>query len=83
MAFSPPPTANEVDRLYRQLMEIHTTGATLLVECARWRRSDSTPSPSRARASRQGLDEVPSTPKMTTPLPTNFSPKLRYSRTVK
>jgi hypothetical protein len=26
MSFSPPPTANEVDRLYNQLAEIHAIG---------------------------------------------------------
>jgi hypothetical protein len=27
-AYSPPPTTNEVDKLYRQLTEIHATDAT-------------------------------------------------------
>jgi hypothetical protein len=35
MSFSPPPTADEVDRLYRELAEIYAIGAAQLVECAR------------------------------------------------
>jgi hypothetical protein len=35
MGFPPPPSANEVDRLYYQLVEIHTINATQLVEFAR------------------------------------------------
>jgi hypothetical protein len=31
----PPPSADGVDGLYRQLAEIHTITATQLVECAR------------------------------------------------
>jgi hypothetical protein len=39
----------EVDRLYRQLTEINTIGATQLAECTRWRRSDANPSRIRFR----------------------------------
>jgi hypothetical protein len=31
--FSPPPTIDEMDRLYHQMVEIHAIGATQLVEC--------------------------------------------------
>jgi hypothetical protein len=40
----PPFTTDGVNKMYRQLVEIHAIAATKLVECARWRRSDSTPS---------------------------------------
>jgi hypothetical protein len=33
VAFSPPPTANEVDMLYRQLTEIHAINGVQLVKC--------------------------------------------------
>jgi hypothetical protein len=49
MSFPPPPTGDEVDRLYHQLAEIHAIGAAQLAECARWRCSASTSSPVRAR----------------------------------
>jgi hypothetical protein len=45
---SPPPTTDEVDRLYHQLIEIDAIGGAQLTECARWRRFDPTPSPIRA-----------------------------------
>jgi hypothetical protein len=53
MAFLPVPTTNEVDRLYRQLTEIHTIDATQLAECARarWCHSYSTPSLVQVRTS--------------------------------
>jgi hypothetical protein len=72
--FSPLPTVDEMDRLYRQLAEIHTIGAAQLAECAHWSRYDSTPSPIRVRTSRQGHDETPSATWMAPPPPTNFSP---------
>jgi hypothetical protein len=49
MSFPPPPTTDEVDRLYRQLREIHAIGAAQLATCSRWRRSASNSSPVRAR----------------------------------
>jgi hypothetical protein len=44
MAFSTPPTIDEVDMFYRQLIEIHAIGAMQLAECVHWRHSYSTPS---------------------------------------
>jgi hypothetical protein len=44
MVSSPSLTADEVERLYRQLTKIHAINAAQLAECACWRRSDSTPS---------------------------------------
>jgi hypothetical protein len=49
---SPPPTADRVDKLYHQLVEIHAIVAAQLVECACWRRSDSTPAPIRDETGR-------------------------------
>jgi hypothetical protein len=34
LSILPPPTTNEVDKLYHQLAEIHAIFATQLVECA-------------------------------------------------
>jgi hypothetical protein len=47
VTFSPPPTFNEVDRLYHQQAEIHAIGdgVAQLAECARWCHSTSTSSP--------------------------------------
>jgi hypothetical protein len=63
MAFPPPPTTNEVDRLYRKLMEINAIDAAQLAECACCCCSNSTPSLVWARAGRQGLEEAPFVPK--------------------
>jgi hypothetical protein len=35
----PSPTTDGVDRMYRQLAEIHAITVVQLAECARWRRS--------------------------------------------
>jgi hypothetical protein len=45
---SPPPITDGVDKLYRQLVEIHTIAAVQLMEGARWCRSYSTYNPIRA-----------------------------------
>jgi hypothetical protein len=47
---SPPPTIDGMDRLYRQLAEIHAIAAVQLAECTRWRWSDPTSSLVHARA---------------------------------
>jgi hypothetical protein len=49
---SPLPTADRVDKLYHYLAEIHPIAAAQLVECAWWRRFDSTPSPIRVKTGR-------------------------------
>jgi hypothetical protein len=41
---SPSPTADGVDKLYCQPVEIHAIAAAQLAECTHWCRSDSTPS---------------------------------------
>jgi hypothetical protein len=57
MVSSPPPTADDVDRLYRQLIEIHAIEGAQLVECSHWRRSDPTPSPVQARTAPPPLSD--------------------------
>jgi hypothetical protein len=44
-------TTNGVDRMYRQLVEIHAIGAAQLAECAHWHQTDSTPCSARAGTS--------------------------------
>jgi hypothetical protein len=44
LSFSPPPTADVVDKLYYQLEEIHAIATTQLAKCAHWCHSDSNPS---------------------------------------
>jgi hypothetical protein len=39
---SPPPTTDRLDKMYHQLVEIHTITVVYLVECARWRHSNPT-----------------------------------------
>jgi hypothetical protein len=57
---SPPLTANGLERMYHQLAEIHAIAAAQLVECARWRRSDSTRRLVRLGASHPRPDQPPS-----------------------
>jgi hypothetical protein len=52
---SPPLTADEVDRMYRQMVEIHAIIAAQLVECSRWSRIDSTPTWLEREPVNQGL----------------------------
>jgi hypothetical protein len=75
-SLSPPPTIDEVDRLYHQLGEIHTIGAMQLVECARWWRSTPAPSSVWARTGQQGPDAMLSMIRMVPLPPTDFSPPL-------
>jgi hypothetical protein len=72
---SPPPITDGVDKLYRQLAEIHAIAAAQLAGCAHWRHSDSTPSLVRGRTGRQRPDEMPSVIRMAPPPPTDFSPQ--------
>jgi hypothetical protein len=46
----PPPFTGEVDRLFRQLEEIHAIAATQLAECIHWLRSKPTPNTAYAGA---------------------------------
>jgi hypothetical protein len=43
-------SANGVDRLYHQLVDIHTNATVQLMDCACWRRTDPTSIPVNARA---------------------------------
>jgi hypothetical protein len=43
LSASPPLIANGVDKMFRQLTEIHAIATMQLAECAPWHRSDSLP----------------------------------------
>jgi hypothetical protein len=62
-----------VDKVYRQLAEIHTITATQLVECARWHWSKSTPSLVQARTIRSRPVVAPSMIRLATSPPIDFS----------
>jgi hypothetical protein len=68
----PPPSTYGVDRLYRQLAEMHAITTAQLAECIHWRRVHSTSSPVHIRASSQKPVAVPSATRMTSP-PTGLS----------
>jgi hypothetical protein len=61
LSASPLLTADGVDKMYYQLAEIHAIAATQLIECACWRRSDSTPSSVRAETNWLRPITMPST----------------------
>jgi hypothetical protein len=60
LSTSPPFTTDGVDKMYCQLAEIHTIAVVKQAECAHWHRSNSTPTPVWARASRQRPTAMPS-----------------------
>jgi hypothetical protein len=60
LSASPPLTADRVDKMHDQLEEIHAFTAMQLAECARWRRSKSTPSSARAGTSQSRPVVTPS-----------------------
>jgi hypothetical protein len=66
LSFSPLLTTDGVDKMYRELVEIHTIAATQLVECAHWCRSDSTPSSVRAGTGQPRPIVMPSTIRLAT-----------------
>jgi hypothetical protein len=70
---SSPSTIDRVDRLYRQLVEIHTIAAVQLAECARWCRSDPTSSLVWAKTGWQGPTVSPSKARMALSPTTDFS----------
>jgi hypothetical protein len=73
---SPPLTADEVDRMYRQLAEIHAITTAQLADCACWCRIDSPPPPpgsTQMGTSWPRTDAVPSTIRLAPSPPTNFS----------
>jgi hypothetical protein len=58
---SPSLTADRVDKMYHQLLEIHAIATTQQVECSRSLRSDSTSSPFQAGTGRPKPIAMPST----------------------
>jgi hypothetical protein len=77
---SPLPTTDRVDKLYRQLAEIHATTTMQLVECACWCHSDSTPSPVQARIGQLGPNKTPSMTRAASPSPSDCSPQASLRR---
>jgi hypothetical protein len=73
LSASPPLTADGVDKMYRQLAEIHTIAAAQLAECAHWHRYDSTPSPVRAGTGCQWPAVMLSATRLAPSPPTDFS----------
>jgi hypothetical protein len=73
MSASPLPTADGVDKMYRQLAEIHAITAAHLAEWAHWRRSDPTVGLVRAGTSCQRPAVTPSVARLAPSPPTIFS----------
>jgi hypothetical protein len=69
---SPPLTTDEVNRMYRQLAEIHAITATQLAECARWCQADSTPRSVRPGMSQPRPGAAPIVARLAPSPPTNF-----------
>jgi hypothetical protein len=71
---SAPPllTVDEMDKMYRQLVEIHSISTTQLAECAHWCWSDSTPSSVWAGTDRSRPVVTPSTITLAPSPPTDF-----------
>jgi hypothetical protein len=72
LSTSPLLTTDGVDKMYRQLAEIHTVAAMQLPECAHWRRSDSTFSSVWAGFDRLRPIVMPSTIRLAPSPPTDF-----------
>jgi hypothetical protein len=69
----PPPSTDRVNRMYRQLSEIHAIVAMPLAECTHWWRSNQTSSPVWAGTSPRGPIVEPFMARMVPLPPTNFS----------
>jgi hypothetical protein len=69
----PPLSADGVDRLYHQLVEIDTIVVAQVAECIHWRWSNPTTSLVHARASWQRPTAEPSMARLTPHPPTDFS----------
>jgi hypothetical protein len=69
----PPLTTDGVDRMYRQLAEIHTIAVEQLAECACWHRIDSTPRSIQAGTSQPRPGAVPSATRLAPSPSVNFS----------
>jgi hypothetical protein len=68
----PPLTADGLDMMYRQLVEIHAISTAQLAECAHWRQTDSTPHSIRVGASRPRSGVAPSVTRLVPSLSTDF-----------
>jgi histidine ammonia-lyase len=73
LSASPALTANEVDMMYHQVVEIHAITAAQLVECAHRRRTGSTPRLTRSGASRSRPSTGPSATRLAPSPHTDFS----------
>jgi hypothetical protein len=73
LSASHPVTADWVDRIYRQLAEIHAITTMQLLECAHWCQTDSTPHSTRAGNSQPRSNAVPLAIRLAPSPPTDFS----------
>jgi hypothetical protein len=73
LSTSPPLTADGVDKMYRQLAEIHAITTVQLAECARWCRPDPSPSLARAGTGRQRPIVMPFAARLAPSAPIDFS----------
>jgi hypothetical protein len=73
LSASPLLTTSGVDKMYHQMAEIHAITTIQLVECAHWRRSDSTPSLVWVGIGQQRSTAMPSKARLAPSPPTNFS----------
>jgi hypothetical protein len=73
LSASLPLTVDGVDKMYCQLVKIHAIAATQLAYCASWRRSDSTHSVVWARISPLKPIVMPSTVRLASSPPIDFS----------
>jgi hypothetical protein len=71
----PAPFVDGVDKLCRQLAEIHSIGSTQLMVCDHWCRSFPTSSPVHTRTGWQRPTAEPSEATMAPSPPTDFSPQ--------
>jgi hypothetical protein len=69
---SAPLTADGVNMMYHQLVEIHAITTAQLVECARWHWADSTPCSGQAGTSRPKPGVVPTVTRLAPSPPTDF-----------
>jgi hypothetical protein len=72
LSTSPPFIIDGVDKMYYQLVEIHTITTMQLAECAHRCWSDSTSSLVRAGTGRQKLIATPSMARLAPSCPTDF-----------
>jgi hypothetical protein len=73
LSASPPLTTDGVDKMYRQLAEIHAITATQLAECAHLHLSDSTPRSVQVGTGQPRPVVTPSTIRLAPSPPIDFS----------